>query len=287
MRAVFGAVAVALLLALPATAVADGTSPAMPERGRNMDDDPGSLFAAASAALREGRAGDAIGQLEALADRGVLDAAASYDRGLAYAMRVRIGAEVPGDLGRAAHGFEEARELSRDPRLVEDASRALTVVRSEIARRRTRAGESIEIDAGRSLARAVARLLSEDVWAALAGVFSAILAAGLFARWLSPAQRPRVLGGVAAGVAAPLLVVSLAMTLASRHDRLTLREAVVVSANARPTDDRGMVVAAGVALPEGARVEVVDTRSAWTRVRFGETDAWVASSALRELARVD
>ena len=47
----------------------------------------------------------------------VVDAAASYDRGLAYAMRVRIGAEVPGDLGRAAQGFEEARELSREDRV--------------------------------------------------------------------------------------------------------------------------------------------------------------------------
>jgi hypothetical protein len=251
------------------------------------DDDPAVLFASAVAALREGRAGDAVAELEALADRGVVDPVASYDRGLAYAMRVRIGAEVPGDLGRAAHGFEEARDLSRDARLIDDASRALTVVRSEVARRRTRAGESVEVDAGRSLARAVARLLSEDAWAVLAAACSAALGLGLFVRWLSRSSRARVVGGVVAGVAAPLLAVALTMTLASRRDREALREAVVVSSGARPTNDRGVAVAGGAPLPEGARVEVVDARGGSTRVRFGAADVWLSSSALRDLARAD
>jgi hypothetical protein len=250
-------------------------------------DDSAAVFASAVASLNQGRPGDAIAELEALADRGVVDPVASYDRGLAYAMRVRIGAEEPGDLGRAAHGFEEARELSHDPRLIDDATRALTVVRSEVARRRTRAGESVDVDAGRSLARAVAHLLSEDTWAACAAAFSAALAAGLFVRRLSRAPRARTGGGIVAGVAAPLLVVAVAMTLASGRDRATLREAVVVSSEARPTNDRGIAVPGGARLPEGARVEIVDSRAAQTRVRFGATDVWLSTNALRELARVD
>jgi hypothetical protein len=247
-------------------------------------DDSAAIFASAVASLHQGRPGDAIAQLEALADRGVVDPVASYDRGLAYATRVRIGAELPGDLGRAAHGFEEARELSHDPRLIEDATRALTVVRSEVARRRTRAGEPVDVDAGRSLARAIAHLASEDTWAACAAAFSAALAAGLFVRWLSRASRARTAGGIGAGVAAPLLGVAVAMTLASRHDRTALREAVVVSAEARPTNDRGIAVPGGARLPEGARVEIVDSRAAQTRVRFGMTDVWLSTNALRELA---
>ncbi len=89
-----------------------GSSPSNPPPA---DDGAAALFESATKALHEGRAGDAIGAFETLADEGVVDAVASYDRGLAYAMRVRIGAEVPGDLGRAAQGFEEARDLSRDP----------------------------------------------------------------------------------------------------------------------------------------------------------------------------
>jgi hypothetical protein len=251
------------------------------------EDDARALFASAAAALHDGRPADAIAGLEALADRGVVDPVASYDRGLAYAMRVRIGAEVPGDLGRAAHGFEEARELTSDRRLAEDASRALTVIRSEIARRRTRAGESVEVDAGRSLARAVARLLSEDVWALCAAASAAALGLGLFVRWLARAHRARVIGAVAAGVAVPVLMVAAAMTLAARRDRESLREAVVVSAAARPTDERGITIPGATPLPEGARVEVISPRAAWTRVRFGATEAWLPASALRDLARVD
>jgi hypothetical protein len=270
-RRLAGACAVALLATLAVSARAD--------------DDPAALFAQGTRALKEGKANEAVAAFEALADRGVVDPVASYDRGLAYATRVRIGAESPGDLGRAAHGFEEARDLSHDPRLSEDAHRALTIVRSEVARRRARAGQPVEVDPGRSLARAVARLLNEDTWAVLAAVSSAVLALGLFVRWLGAEGRRRIAAGVAAGVAAPALALSVAMTLGSRHDRLDLREAIIVSSGARPTDERGIALPGGVPLPEGARVEVVDARGSSTRVRFGARDAWLPADALRPLAR--
>jgi hypothetical protein len=259
---------------------------------RADDGDPSAAtFTGATVALRDGRAGDAIAAFETLADEGVVDAAASYDRGLAYAMRVRIGAEVPGDLGRAVHGFEEARDLSNDPKLTEDASKALGIVRAEIARRRLRAGDPVEVDPGRSLSRAVAGLLPESAWSTASVLFSIALAAGLFARWLGGIARVRIAGGVVASVAVPLLLVAVGMTLAARHDRLTLREAVVVAAGARPNDARGIALPGATPLPEGARVEIVDPRGGEmrgeTRVRFGTTDAWVSASTLRELARLE
>ena len=249
------------------------------------DDDANVLFSDATKALHEGRPGDAIASLESLADRGVVDPVASYDRGLAYAMRVRIGAEVPGDLGRAAHGFEEARELSSDSRLADDASRGLIVVRSEIARRRNRAGQPAEVDPGRSLARTLARLLSESAWETLAVVSSLALTLGLFALWLAHGRRVRIAGAIAASVAAAALAASVSMTLSSKRDRQTLVEAVVVTGSARPSDERGMSLPGATPLPEGARVEVVEARGAWTRVRFGTVDAWVASDSLRDLSR--
>jgi hypothetical protein len=251
----------------------------------HADDDAQTLVASAVKALHDGRAGDAIDALEALADRGVVDPVASFDRGLAYGMRVRIGAEMPGDLGRAVHGFEEARDLSRDPRLIEDASRALVVVRSEVAKRRAQAGDPTEVDPGRSLGRAVAGLLQEDTWAVLASVASLALALGLLVRWLAAAHRVKVTGGVTAGVATPVLVVAVAMTLAARHDREYLREAIVVAASARPTSERGITVPGATPLPEGARVEVVEVRGPSSRIRFGAADAWVSTSVLRDLAR--
>ena len=251
------------------------------------EDDTSALFGSATTALHDGRAGDAIAAFESLADRGVVDAVASYDRGLAYAMRVRIGAEVPGDLGRAAHGFEEARDLSTEPRLVDDAARALGVVRGEIARRRMRAGDPVEVDPGRSLSRTLAGLLPERVWSGMAVAFSVSLAAGLFALWLGRDPRTRIAGGVVASVAGPVLLVAMGMTLAARHDRLGLREAVVVTTGARPTDSNGITVPGATTIPEGSRVEIVDARGASTRVRFGVVDAWVTSSALRELSLRD
>ncbi|MGH7435866.1 MAG: hypothetical protein ACRENE_09340 [Polyangiaceae bacterium] len=247
------------------------------------DDDP-ALFAAGTKALAEGRANDAVGAFEALADRGMVDPVASYDRALAYAARVRIGPDVPGDLGKAAQGFEESLELTRDPHLADDASRGLLAVRSEIARRRARAGEPVVVDPARSLGRAVGGLLSEDVWALLALAASLAIGAGLFVRRLSGRPRVRVAGGTTAGVATPVLVAAAVMTLAVRSDRLNLHEAVVVTAGARPTDERGLSVPGGTPLPEGARVEVLETRGSVSRVRFGSVEAWVASVTLREIA---
>ena len=249
------------------------------------EEDSTGLFREGLQALREGRASDAVSAFEALADRGFVDAAASLDRGLAYAMRVRMQAEVAGDLGRATHAFEEARDLARDSKIADEATRALGVVRSEVARRRMRAGQPAAVDPGRSLGRTLAGLLAEDTWAFLSIAMSAALAAGLFLRWLGKHPRLRIAGGVTAGVAAPALAIALAMTLATRHDRLTTREAVVVSAGARPTDERGIALQGATALPEGARVEIVDARGAQTRVRFGTQDTWVATEALRAIAR--
>jgi hypothetical protein len=274
------AIAIAAATSLSASPAAAQAAPPPP-----LDDAPPALFAAGTRALQEGRAGDAIAAFEALADRGVVDAAASYDRALAYAARVRLGDEVSGDLGRAAHGFEEARDLSDDARLADDAARALVVVRSEVARRRMRAGQPVEVDPSRSLARALSRLLSEDVWAVLCALAAVALGAGLFVRWFGRSPRARLTGGVTAGVAVPVLAVAMAMTLAVRRDRGTLREAVVISPAARPTDERGIALGGATPLPEGARVEIIAERGGASRVRFGPTDAWVASGVLREMAR--
>ena len=260
--------------------------PCSVEGARAADDDDASLFATGTKALAEGRANDAVGAFEALADRGMVDPVASYDRALAYAARVRIGPDVPGDLGKAAPGLpRRPSKLTRDPHLSDDATRGLIAVRSEIARRRARAGEPVAVDPARSLGRAVGGLLSEDVWALLALVASLAIGVGLFVRRLSGQHRIRVAGGTTAGVATPVLVAAAVMALAVRSDRLNLHEAVVVTPGARPTDERGLSVPGGTPLPEGARVEVLETRGSVSRVRFGSVEAWVASVALREIAR--
>lgn len=243
------------------------------------------LFAAGARALDDERPNDAVAGFEALADRGVVDANASFDRGLAYASRVRLGAEQPGDLGKAAHGFEEALALSDDPALSRDAERALTQVRTEIGRRRAREGNAVEIEQRRPAWRALSRLLSENAWSGLALAASLLLGAGLFLRWKSPTGRRRAASTTMVAVAVPALFFAAALAATARHDRLYLREGVIVVASARPSDVRGIALPGSTPLPEGARVEILGTNAAWTEVRHDSLEAWIPTSTLRTIAR--
>jgi hypothetical protein len=255
---------------------------ALPARAAEETD---ALFASGSTALAEGRPGDAIADFEALADRGGINAAASYDRGLAYADRVRIGAEQPGDLGRAAHGFAEAIALAGDPLLSKDAAKALTLVRSEVARRRTRTGEPVELDQGVALGRALVELAPENVWAVLAMATSVLLGLGLFARGNASDRRQRVGATVVSAVAAPLLVATAVLTLASRSERLHLVEGIVVASAAHPADDKGVALPGASPIPEAVRVEITGTRPGWVKVERGSQSAWLPSQSVRVLAR--
>lgn len=249
--------------------------------------DPAALFRAATVALAAGRPSDAITKLEALGDRGIVDPVVSYDRGLAYAGRVRSGpgTEQPGDLGRAAHGFEEARELSRDPALVADAKAALAAVRAEVARRRARAGDPIEIDTGVSMGRSIVRLLPENVWAMLAAIFSVSLAIGIVVRARATLKRLQVAGTTTCAVAGGLLVLSAVVLSSARDMRRHVREAVVIAPSTRLLDDRHVALVSVAPLPEGARVQLLDEAAEFAHVVVGHAVGWLPSSTLLPMAK--
>jgi hypothetical protein len=250
-------------------------------------DETAAIFTAGLHALGDGRPGDAIANFEALGDRGVIDPVVSFDRGLAYAERVRGRSALPGDLGRAALGFEEARTLTRDPALAGDATRALGAVRAEVARRRALAGEPVDVDPGVSLGRAIVALASEDAWGATATVAALLLTASLFVRWLSDARRVRIGAAIAMAIAAPLLAGSALLVLAARDQRLHLREGVIVSESARLSDEHHITLPGAAPLPEAARVTIEVAEGGWARVRFGAQRGFVPSPSVRPLARPD
>ena len=247
--------------------------------------DPASLFRAATDALAGDRPVEAIAKLEALGDRGVIDAVVSYDRGLAYAGRVRAGAEQPGDLGRAAHGFEEARELSHDAALIDDATTALAAVRAEVAHRRSRSGDPIELDSGLSLGRSIVKLLPENVWAILAALSSLALAVGIVLRAKATLRRLKVAGTTTAVVAAGLLVVFALVLVSARDVRLRVREAVVIAPTTRLLDDKHVAMLSVAPLPEAARVELLDEGSDFAHVLAGRAVGWLPSSAVLPMAK--
>jgi len=247
--------------------------------------DAAAAFAAGTNALEHENASDAIGAFESLADEGVIDANASFDRGLAYAQRVRLGGEVPGDLGRAIHGFEEAHDLARDSDTKNAADRALSIVRAEIARRRVQAGEPATVEQSPPPHVAFARALGEDTWAMLAIFASCVFVVALVVRSRAHARRLRVGATVAVALAALTLVVSMSATAKRKNERLTLEEAIVVSSSARPLEARGIAKEGAPPLPEGARVQVLEISGGLAHFRWGDTNAWLPTSSLRTLAR--
>ncbi len=228
-------------------------------------------------AIRDGRLDDAIAELEALADRGIVGSGVAYDRGLADALRARSGAGLPGDYGRAAHGFEEA--LRRDPHDAA-ARRALEEVRREIARRDARATGKAEELAATPFGRAILVSLPGDAWAGLALVGSVVLAIALAVRPRLPRGGLRLAASTTSIVALSLTLVASGLGLSASWLRRTLKEAVVVAPYAAASPE-----AAGpsIDLDEGQRVDVLEERATTTKVRTDRGEGWAPRDALRPL----
>jgi hypothetical protein len=253
--------------------------------GGAEDTDPKALFRAATDALAGDRPAEAIARLEALGDRGVVDPVVSYDRGLAYAGRVRAGAEQPGDLGRAAHGFEEARELSHDGALVADATTALAAVRAEVAKRRSRSGDPIEFEHGVSLGRSIVKLLPENVWAILAALCSLALSIGIVLRARAGVKRVAVAGTTTCAIAGGLLLLTSVLLQNARNVRLHVREAVVIAPSTRLLDEKHVALLSVAPLPEGERVELLDEGADFAHVVAGRAVGWLPSAAVLPMAK--
>ena len=243
-------------------------------------------FARGVAALERGAYGEAIAELEQLADRGFVHPDASYNRAAAYVQRARSAQARPGDLGRAAAALSEALLLRPDD---DGARAALRSVRNEIARRRSREGAEPVI-VRPTMDRALVGLLSEDAWALGAAIGSVALTIGLAIRRVAKQSGARIGGGVATFVGLVLLVLCGALAASARHLRLTTEPAVVVVAEARILDETGLPVVQkdGVpeytSIPEGAEVELHVKRGRLARFRWGSIEGWVTSSQLRTLA---
>ncbi len=245
-------------------------------------------FQRANAALVAGKTGEAIAAYESLADRGFVDPNASYNRGLAYIERVRIGGEEPGDLGRAAHGFEEARELGSSD-LADDSEVALTAVRGEIARRRARSGLRSPVSERPALGDAIVHLLPVRVCALFALISSLLFSAALVGRLSSRVKeaarhRLRAASTAVLLVAGPLLLVSALFSILTLRDRREREEFVIVAANSYPGDARGVAIPGLDPLPEGGRVRRFAVQASLVEVEWQGKRVWVPRNALRPLS---
>ena len=238
-----------------------------------------SLFDQGKEALGRGDHERAIEAFEALADRGLIHPDLSFDRGLAYVLRVKAKAEKPGDLGRAAAGFAEA--LSLRPGDTE-ADRALDQVRAELARRRSKRAKD-GIDARPTLDRALLRLLSPRAWAGLGALASLLLGLGLLLRPLQ--GRPHLVGAILAPLAGLALVVLGPLGYAASRLESGTRAGIVVSSElplVSPEEPEGRPSELA-RVPEGSEVEVGERREGKLFLRWGAQEGWAPASGVQLL----
>ncbi len=238
--------------------------------------DPQALFDKGAKALSSGEYSAAIDLFESLADRGFLHPDASFDRGLAYVMRVKAGADRPGDLGRAAAAFEETLLLRPgDP----DADHALDLVRAEVTRRRSKKNKDA-IDVRPTLDRMLIGLATERSWGIAAMACSLLLALGLVFRLRYATGSRHVAGSVLALVSVLGLAAFVPLTYGARWLRLETRAGVIVIPEARMADESGRSIGAEP-IPEAARVETSERRGGLIHVRWGASEGWVPVGSVR------
>ena len=261
-----------------------------------------ALFEKAGKALAAGEYGAAIDALESLADRGYQHPDASFDRGLAYLMRIRARAEKPGDLGRAAAAFEETLRLRPDDA---EAEKSLDLVRAEVTRRRARK-DNKAVDQRPTLDRLVVDLASDRAWTLASVIASCLLALGFVLRRFDrpekteereprsaeataaqkaasgPAHPLRVAGSVLVIVGTVALLVLAPIAWHARTLRLTTRPGVIVVTEAHLTDETGKA-SGGDPIPEAAAVEVGERAAGLVHVRWGATEGWLPATSVRVL----
>jgi hypothetical protein len=270
------AVAVGIALGLSVAFAAEHARAAEPE----------DALTRAEEHLRADRAPEAIAELEALADMGHLDAAISFDRGLAYAMRVKKGPPTDGDLGRAVLGFEEAKGLTSrdDVRAACDA--AITALRSESAKRRSRGGEPPDVEEGMSLGRSVVHLLPESAWLVVALVASIAFSVGLVTGRRAKLRGESSQLSIALGFASlPLCLTATTLGLAARAERRELREGIVIRAGVRPFDESHIVRTGAETLPEGAKLRIVGEDAGFVVFRRGAATGTLPKDAVAEIVK--
>lgn len=270
--------ALALLAAGVLMAVTDAHAQAPP----GLD----AVMAEVEADCQRGAFSEAVDQLEALSDRGVVQADVSFNRGLVYVRRAESPVKQRSDLGQAAAAFQEALELDPSDH---EASILLERVREEISEGHA-SGSAEPLMARPRLLRAVLGLIGEDVWAALALLGSLALTVGLALRLWTRTRSAHLSAGVAGALGLAFLALGGGMAAAARHLRLNTSPAVVIAEQAQLLDATGRPVSGashrevGNVIPEGSPVYIKETRGALALVEWGELETWVNLRDLRRLA---
>lgn len=232
-----------------------------------------AIFGEGNEAFFRGDYATAAARYEALAEAGVDDADVHYNLGATYARQGRHG--------RAIVELERAVRLRPSD---EGARSALDAARAIVGRRHAeREGEAV-VEAGAPFGEALFAFLSEDGLAI--GVLLLVLALSgvLLALFFVSHERARI----GLGVAAPLLVLLVAMTglgLLSRRGAFAAGPtAIVVRDDAALREGPREDATVRARALEGERAEVLSRDGEWARVRVGGgREGWIPGGDVIEL----
>lgn len=232
----------------------------------------------ALAAIDKGDIANAIVELESMADSGVIHPDVSYNRGIAYATRAQSSTAEPGDLGRAAAGFEETLRLRPGDK---DAEKALDMIRGEITRRRSKQDKK-DVIVRATLGTAVLELLPVGVWSLAAMGASLLGGIGLLLRWRKSGWI-HVVGAVLAPLSLIIMVALIPIAYLARDHEETTKPGVLVVHEAALEQDSGKATDAPN-IPEGSLVELGRRKDDKVFVRWGNYEGWLPWRTVRPLA---
>lgn len=214
------------------------------------------VLAASAEDLTEGRPGEAIRTLEAVADRGTSHPDLSFNRGLGYLHRGKSAFSEPGDFGQAAAGFLETLQFRGDD---PEAERGFEEAQLLIAKRKSQANTSAE---GLSLGLLERIVLRFHPWVlfVIAALGSLALCIGILLR-RSVRESRRLSGSITLLIGA-LLLLPLCAIAGVRHLLFSqARVAVVIADSVQVVDESGRRIPGRLPLREGTAVYVGPTEN--------------------------
>ncbi len=234
-------------------------------------------FEMARSALDGGDYEKAISIFEKLEDLGVRNASLSFNRGLAYTLRVhKTGKGKPGDLGKAAAAFEESLHLN--PKNL-NAVAALEKIRKTVDLKLFRANITVK-HRSKPISQVIAFMFPFEVWGVISLCASILVMIGLIFR-KSTQHFQHLLGTVIFPFSLLIGSIGFSFMMYSKYLKDNTKIGVVISDTAEILDENG--VSSSQILPETSRVECLEYKGRLMKIRWEGSTGWVLISTIKQI----
>ena len=228
--------------------------------------------------LRDERPQEAIRELEAFADSGMLHPELSFNRGLAYMRRAGSAAGQSGDYGQAAAGFAETLLQRPDDA---EAVRALEEAQLAVSRKRAQ-GDGAAVTEPLGLFEKALDSLNVTLLLSLAIAGCLLSVVGIVLQRAKRESR-RTAGVITLGIGLLILVPSVALAQFRDHLFDDAEVAVVIAAQAPVFDESGKRMPQVAALQESTVVHIGSAQRGMVPLVGWGSKKWIRLGQLRVL----